>query len=181
MAARDQSGEGPRPRQRLFPGSVVALACVAALTVGGATLGAVATQLPPAPTLATSGPQSLDLQLPTLAVDDDSFAIAIDTTGYQAELDACEWVRMDLAATAPIVGAHNYCGGDIVLAMQPGDTVALAGEQLDGTYVVTEIRDAVAGDPSAEATAGMAVTVILQTCYWGVDGAVRLVGLVPAA
>lgn len=180
MAARPQSGEGPRPRQRLLPGHVVALACVAALAVGGVTLGSVASQAQPAPTLATSGPQSLDLQLPTLAVDAGSYAIAIDTTGYQAELDACEWVRMDLAATAPIVGAHNYCGGDVVLSMQPGDTVVLIGEQLDGTYVVTEARDAVSGDPAAAATAGMTATAILQTCYWGDDGAVRLVGLVPA-
>lgn len=179
MAAGDQSGEGPRPLRRLFLGRAVVLA-TAALVLGGAVLGASAVTSPPE-TLATSGPQSTDIQLPTLAVDAPRYSIAIDTTGYQTELDACDWVRMDLTAAAPIVGAHNYCGGDVVLGMQPGDTVVLSGEGLDGTYVVTEIRDAVAGGSASLATAGMEVAAILQTCYWGDDDAVRLVGLVAAA
>ena len=179
MAAGDQSGEGPRPLRRLFFGRAAAFAA-AVLVLGGAVLGATAVP-GPREALATSGPLSTDIQLPTLAVDVPLYSIAIDTTGYQAELDACDWVRMDLAAAAPIVGAHNYCGGDIVLGMQAGDTVVLSGQGLDGTYVVTEIRDAVAGGSASRATAGMAVAAILQTCYWGVGDAVRLVGLVPAA
>jgi hypothetical protein len=179
MAAGDQSGEGPRPLRRLFLGRAVALAA-AALVLGGAALGASAATRPPE-TLATSGPQSTDIQLPTLSVDAPLYSIAIDTTGYQAELDECDWVRMDLTAAAPIVGAHNYCGGGVVLGMQPGDTVLLTGEGLDGTYVVTEIRDAVAGGSASRATAGMTVAAILQTCYWGDGDDVRLVGLVPAA
>lgn len=179
MAAGDQSGEGPRPRRELSLGRAVAFAA-AALVTAAAVLGAVAAPGHPRD-LATSGPQGTDIQLPTLAVDAPIHAIAIDTTGYQAELDACDWVRMDLSAAAPIVGAHNYCGGDIVLGMQPGDTVVLSGEGLDGTYVVTEIRDAVAGDSASAATAGMNVAAILQTCYWGDGDAVRLVGLVPAS
>lgn len=180
MAAGIQSGEGPRLRLTRSSGRSALLYSGLALAIVGAAFSVAAAQSHPA-VLAESGPIDSDLQLPTLAVTSDSFAIAIDTTGYQAELDACEWVRMDLAAAAPIVGAHNYCGGDVVLSMQPGDTVVLTGEQLDGTYVVTEARDAVAGDPAAEATAGMTATAILQTCFWGDDGAVRLVGLVPVS
>lgn len=184
MPASPQSGESPRAhqafsgRRALVLGALVGSAT--ALMIAGASIGFAAAQPLPEPTLASSGPQTLDMQLPTLAADAREFAIEIDITGYQAELDACHWVRMDLASTAPIVGAHNYCGGDIILGMQPGDTVELVGEDLDGTYLVTESRDAKAGDSSIEATAGLDAEVILQTCYWGLDGAVRLVGLVPA-
>lgn len=109
-----------------------------------------------------------------------SWSIDIDTTGYQDEIDECLWVRMDLGGHAPFVGAHNYCGGDVVLDMQPGDRVSLAGAGLDGAYVVTDDRDARAGDVAAAAIAGMTADVILQTCYWGRTGSVRLVGLMPA-
>jgi hypothetical protein len=149
-----------------------------------------------------------DLQLPTLAVEPAAvepttvepttvgtatvetlaslpdtgsgpWEIQIDTIGHQAEIDKCDWVRMDLGAAAPIVGAHNYCGGDVVLDMDLGDTVKLSGTGLDGIYVVSETRDARAGDSASSATSGMVVAAILQTCYWGDDGRVRLVGLVP--
>lgn len=105
------------------------------------------------------------------------WSISVDTTGYQAELDECLWVRMDLGAAAPIVGAHNYCGGGIVLDMAVGDLVTLTGTGLDGTYSVTGDRGAHAGDGAATATAGMDADVILQTCYWIDDGSERLVGL----
>jgi hypothetical protein len=109
-----------------------------------------------------------------------SWSIAIDTRGYQAEIDQCLWVRMDLGGQAPIVGAHNYCGGGDVLEMSLGDSVTLAGTGLDGVYLVTDARDARAGDTAATAIAGMVGRVILQTCYWADDGTVRLVGLTPA-
>lgn len=105
------------------------------------------------------------------------WSISVDTTGYQAELDDCLWVRMDLGAAAPIVGAHNYCGGGIVLDMAVGDVVTLTGTGLDGTYSVTGDRGARAGDGAATATAGMDADVILQTCYWIDDGSERLVEL----
>ncbi|GGH51037.1 hypothetical protein [Microbacterium album] len=106
--------------------------------------------------------------------------IGIDTRGYQDELDACLWVRMDLGgAVAPIVGAHNHCGGDVVLDLVDGDRVRLAGEGLDGVYVVTGSRDGYPGQSAREATAGMDAAVILQTCYWDRDE-VRLVTLLPA-
>ena len=84
---------------------------------------------------------------------------------------------MDLGVHAPIVGKHNYCGGDVVLAMAIGDTVTLAGVGLDGTYTVAATRDAQAGDYAKLATDGLGGTVILQTCYWGDSGAERLVAL----
>lgn len=104
--------------------------------------------------------------------------IDIATAGYQTELDACLWVRMDLGAAAPIVGAHNYCGGSIVLDMAIGDTVTLRGTSLDGEYTVEESRDARAGDNAAAVTEGMAVDAILQTCYVNSSGKARLLGLV---
>ncbi|NLP84407.1 hypothetical protein HF576_11135 [Microbacterium sp. CFH 90308] len=105
--------------------------------------------------------------------------IGIHTSGYQAELDQCLWVRMDLAgASAPIVGAHNNCGGDVVLGLEPGQLVDLAGQGLDGRYAVAGSRDGRPGQNAAEATAGFGAAVILQTCYFeGPD--VRLVALVP--
>jgi hypothetical protein len=106
------------------------------------------------------------------------YAIAVDTNGYQAELDECLWVRMDLAgASAPIVGAHNNCGGEVVLDLIPGDIVTLSGQSLDGRYLVTDSRNGRPGQDAAEATGGFAASVILQTCYF--DGPdVRLVALV---
>lgn len=124
---------------------------------------------------ADPAPSAPGIELPTTGPT--AWSIAIATTGYQPEIDQCLWVRMDLGAAAPIVGAHNYCGGGIVLEMQLGQTVDLVGTGLDGSYVVTESRDARGGDPAAAATSGMTVDVILQTCYWIDDGSVRLVGL----
>jgi hypothetical protein len=103
----------------------------------------------------------------------------ITATGYQHEIDECQWVRMDLDAEAPIVGAHTQCGGSAVLSMRSGDVVELVGEGLDGEYVVSDGRDAHAGDNAATATDGMLVQVILQTCYPGAGGRERLVGLEP--
>ena len=132
----------------------------------------------PAPSVAEPGPQpqsaaSLADTGPT------SWAISIATRGYQDEIDQCLWVRMDLGGHAPIVGAHNYCGGGVVLEMHLGDVVTLAGTELDGTYLVSDARDARAGDIAATAIDGMSGRVILQTCYWGDGSAVRLVGLTP--
>lgn len=106
-----------------------------------------------------------------------SWSITIDTVGYQAEIDQCLWVRMNLGTVAPIVGAHNYCGGADVLEMAIGDSVTLAGTGLDGLYLVTDSRDAHAGDNAAQATAGLVAAVILQSCYWSNDGTERLVAL----
>ena len=118
------------------------------------------------------------VQLPTLAVPaGPTWTINIDTAGHQDELDQCLWVRMDFTATAPIVGKHNYCGGDIVLDMVWGQTVQLAGLGLDGTYLVTGDRQAFSGEWPSEATAGMTATLFLQTCYWDTAQGMRLVAL----
>ena len=138
----------------------------------------------PSAVLAAPAPSTLPAPPPadigTVAVEppaaEGSWSIAIAATGYQAELDACQWVRMDLGV-APIVGAHTSCGGAIVLEMIDLDAVQLAGQGLDGAYVVTGSRDARAGDTAAAATDGLAADVILQTCYPGADGRVRLVAL----
>lgn len=137
-------------------------------------------------TLPTQAPDAPEPSPPPAAAIPDApgprfWAISVDTTGYQAEIDQCLWVRMDLGLPAPIVGAHNYCGGEVVLDMAVGDTVTLAGTGLDGSYVVAGDRAARAGDPAAAATAGMDAAVILQTCTWADDGSVRLVALLPLA
>lgn len=117
----------------------------------------------------------------SVAVAPAGWSIAIGATGYQAELDRCQWVRMDLGAVAPIIGAHTSCGGAIVLEMTTGESVTLTGEGLDGDYVVTDSRDAQVGDIAATATAGMTADVILQTCYRGADNRVRLIAVRRAA
>ncbi len=139
---------------------------------------AVALPAPSTPTGDSSASPAAQPGLPTTGAA--SWAIDVDTRGYQDEIDDCLWVRMDLGGQAPIVGAHNYCGGGVVLDMSLGDTVTLTGTDLDGKYVVTDDRDARAGDTAATAIAGMVGRVILQTCYWSDDGSVRLVGLTPA-
>ncbi len=108
-----------------------------------------------------------------------SWNIGISAFGWQAELDACQWVLLDMVASVPlpIVAAHNYCGGGIVLEMEPGDTVTLSGYGYDGTYVVTGYRDAWTGADAASAVSGMDGEVVLQTCYWNDDGTERLVSL----
>ncbi len=105
------------------------------------------------------------------------YSIRIAATGYQAEVDRCQWVRMNLGAVAPIVGAHNNCGGAIVLTMTPGQEVDLTGQGLDGRYVVTGGRDAHAGEIAAEATSGITADVLLQTCYFSGHGAELLIAL----
>ena len=102
--------------------------------------------------------------------------IAVTARGHQAELDACQWVRMDIGAVAPIVGAHTYCEGDVVLELRPGDLVTIQGTDLDGDYQVSGGLDAHAGDDPAAATAGLTADLLLQTCYWDQD-ALRLVTL----
>lgn len=204
--APDTFREYHRARRRAAALRGVGIAIVAAIAASGLTLwGVAAASLPAvASPRASAAPNAaeLDRELPTLvepaatpataapsgfatttqpaplaSTGPAAWAISIDTIGYQDEIDECLWVRMDLGAAAPIVGAHNYCGGGIVLEMQLGQTVDLIGSGLEGTYVVTESRDARGGDPAAAATAGMEAAVILQTCYWIDDGSVRLVGL----
>lgn len=109
--------------------------------------------------------------------DTDPLSIAVDTVGHQDEIDRCLWVRMDFGSVdAPIVGAHNYCGGHVVLDLRAGDRVALSGTGLDGAYVVTGDREVVTGSGAASATEGLAADVILQTCFWN-TGTTRLVTL----
>jgi hypothetical protein len=176
-------------------GVAVGVVAVAGAALPVILLGAVAPGAPtaaPSPYSAPAGPSSTpsfppetlpapaaDI-VPTVApvvVADTGWSIAVGATGYQAELDACQWVRMDIGAVAPIVGAHTSCGGEIVLQMMPGQAVALSGAGLDGAYVVAESRDAHVGDVAATATAGMSADVILQTCYPGGDDRVRLVAV----
>jgi len=137
---------------------------------------AVANLPEPAPT-SSNVPVEPPAPLPALPRT-GTWAIDIDRTGYQTEIDACLWVRMDLGAAAPFVGAHNYCGGDIVLTMEVGDTVTLRGTSLDGEYEVSGSVDAWAGDSARAATEGLSADVILQTCYWQSNGRERLVALI---
>lgn len=163
------------------PGADVVSAAEA--QIPGAPVNAAQETLPQPTSTTTAVPQAPEL-LPVTADGEPaasllrSWAIDVDTVGYQTELDACLWVRMDLGAAAPIVGAHNFCGGGVVLEMGKGDSVTLTGTSLDGVYEVVDARDAFAGDYAAEATEGMTADVILQTCYWGNDGRALLIALV---
>ncbi|CAN5349865.1 hypothetical protein BH09ACT5_BH09ACT5_19930 [soil metagenome] len=182
-----------------------ALRLILPLAAGVLALATVWSALPEAPARAVAAPEhavsdSTAVELPTLALPaaepavepvvetaaaaapapaPASWSIGISAFGWQNELDACQWVLMDMVASVPlpIVAAHNYCGGGIVLEMQVGDTVTLGGYGYDGTYVVTGDRDAWSGGDAAEAIAGMGGDVILQTCYWDDDGTERLVSL----
>ncbi|CAN5206394.1 hypothetical protein BH11ACT4_BH11ACT4_01480 [soil metagenome] len=108
-----------------------------------------------------------------------AWSIDITAVGRQAEVDACQWVRMDFSSDVPIpwVAAHNFCGGGIVLEMQLGQSVTLSGAGLDGSYVVVGSKDAWADDDATAALAGLSGDVILQTCYWDDNGHLILVAL----
>jgi len=181
----------------LLPIAAAALALAISWTVVTAPVEADEAQSPIDPSRA-SAPRDvvaaalpIDISLPTLALPSEapvaevapvavpSWQVGITSFGWQAELDACQWVLMDLVDSVPlpIVAAHNYCGGGIVLEMQYGDTVTLSGYGLDGVYVVTGDRQASTGMDAATAISGMGGDVILQTCYWENDGSERLVSL----
>jgi hypothetical protein len=151
---------------------------VAAASPSASPVVAPAVESAPAPTvLPADAPVAPAPSAPAPPVAAGPLDIRITASGYQAELDQCQWVRMDIGAIAPIVGAHTRCGGAAVLTLQTGDRVELHGEGLDGAYVVGEARDAHAGDDAATATSGLAADVILQSCYVGTTGRVRLVAL----
>jgi len=107
------------------------------------------------------------------------WSISITAVGLQAEVDACQWVRMDFssAVPVPIVAAHNFCGGGIVLEMKVGQLVSLGGTGLDGMYQVVASKDAWADQDATDAISGLTADVILQTCYWEDDGHLILVAL----
>jgi hypothetical protein len=107
------------------------------------------------------------------------WSIGIQAYGWQDELDQCLWVRMDFdGVTAPLVGAHNFCGGSFILDLAPGQIVELSGFELDGRYVVTDDRQVFSGDDAIAATSGLVADVILQTCYWDAADGMRLVSLI---
>jgi hypothetical protein len=168
----------------LAPTSAAAAGSENLAAIGSGT--AVATPTPttaaaPSPT-GSSGPRASvrsALTRPGATSESSIVRVRITADGYQHEIDECQWVRMDLDAEAPIVGAHTQCGGSVVLSLRPGDRVELTGEGLDGDYLVTDGRDAHAGDNAATATQGMLAEVILQTCYPGAGGRERLIGLEP--
>jgi hypothetical protein len=164
-----------RPKQPILTLSRALLLATGALVLVAEALAGVGPSIANEAVVATLPPAM------HTAVAPADWAISIATTGFQHELDSCEWVRMNLDAVVPIVGAHNYCGGDIVLRMSAGDTVTLEGNGLTGNYVVSEARDAWAGENAATATSGLSATVILQTCYYSNDGRERLVGLIRQA
>jgi hypothetical protein len=160
---------------RVEASSVVATS--ATTTVGSLSTASVpTTAASPEPSATQLHPSSPATAVPAPS-GPAAFQIVVTATGYQAELNACQWVRMNLLGTAPFVGAHTSCGGAEVLTMKVGDLVTLDGQGLDGTYRVTGSRDAHAGDLATTATAGMTASVVLQTCYHGTGGRERLVGL----
>ncbi len=157
--------------------ATIPFAAVAAVTEVSTALSSTPAPgaTPPASELVAPAPEPAAPPAPEPA----DRTITITATGYQAELDACQWVRMDLLDAVPMVGAHTGCGGSLVLGLRDGDTVRVVGQGLDGTYRVIDSRDAHSGDDAATATAGMNAAIILQTCYPGTGGRVRLVGVVP--
>lgn len=177
-------------RNRLFGVVIPLLAGSLALALGCVTLPAAPAAAEPAMqvrALATGHPAALHPRIKAAhdhpavpsAPAIPTWSVAITAIGLQAEIDACQWVRMDFSAavTIPVVAAHNFCGGDIVLQMQSGQAVSLSGAGLDGSYVVVAARDAQADQDAVDAISGLAGDVILQTCYWADDGSERLVAL----
>jgi hypothetical protein len=164
----------------------VVLATAAALVLSLASLSPAASAQPEIPR-ARDVAIRVVLELPTLPVPEvapaapvdagPDWSIAIDTSGWQDELDLCLWVRMDFEGVVPMVGAHNFCGGSFILDVVAGQTVQLSGQGLDGRYLVTGDRQVFSGDDAIQATSGLSASVILQTCYWDAADGMRLVAL----
>ena len=184
-AGQPANGSAAGPASVGFVAASASRASVESVEVDGQAAGASGAAAPgtgspgvlPSPSGSGSAAAPVATAPPLATTGGSTWSITIGATGYQTEIDQCQWVRMELGASAPIVGAHNYCGGGIVLDMQLGDTVTLTGTGLGGTYRVTDSRDAHAGDHADAATAGLVADVILQTCYFTPDGRERLVAL----
>jgi hypothetical protein len=170
-----------RARRVLLPllASVVAVAGGFGLLQTVAPTAAAATTTSDTRMLASLHPAHKVVTRAAVHIQKPDWSIGITAIGLQAEVDACQWVRMDFssAVTIPVVAAHNFCGGGIVLEMQLGQTVAVSGAGLDGDYVVVATKDAWADQDAADAISGLSADVIVQTCYWENDGHLLLVAL----
>lgn len=164
----------PRIRRVVLPLAAGALA----LLVGWAVIDAAPALAAPTQNIAVhTVPAHLISDHDAIHLPD--WTIAITAVGLQAEVDQCQWVRMDFSSAVPlpIVAAHNFCGGGIVLEMTIGQSVVLSGTGLDGRYVVVGSKDAWADQDATDALSGLAGDVILQTCYWDDNGHLMLVTL----
>ena len=183
-AGASASGPGPGPGQGPGPagsaGDAGDAAAAPAAPVASGPGGAVPVAAAPASGSGAAGSGAALAATQPPAPQPRTHRIDIASTGHQAEIDRCEWVRMNLEGSiAPIVGAHNTCGAAFVLDLVPGDRVELSGQGLTGNFVVTGSRDGYPGQSARVATAGLSASVILQTCYFHNDD-VRLVTLDPA-
>ena len=139
-------------------------------TVGSGTASAgVLSDTPP--TTSTPTPE------PT---PEPAFSIWVANIGGDAELDTCtggftHLVGFTTTNSVPqtMLASHNFCGGDVVLAMFLGDVVSVDGD----LFSVVEVRD-VPKELTPADIQGFAGTVLLQTCYYNSDQ-MKLVALEP--
>lgn len=95
--------------------------------------------------------------------------VRLSGRGGMAELDGCDgsFVRIrsyEAIEVQPVHAAHNNCHGEVILPLEVGDQLEVAGR---GLWEVTEIRDLSKTWSAADELLGMKGKLILQTCYWG--------------
>ncbi len=107
------------------------------------------------------------------------YTVNIANQGGSKEMDYCadgftEMIYYEGLEGRTLLSRHNNCGGDIVLPMEVGDHVIIAGDQ---EYVITELRDTTKETTTA-AINNMNGEVILQSCYWH-ENRMKFVALTP--
>jgi hypothetical protein len=108
--------------------------------------------------------------------------ITLGVEGGMRELDWCngqfiEMVSYRTEDVLPLYAAHNNCGGDVILALDVGDRIAVTGS--DAIYEVVEERHTPKWS-NVRLLEGMTGEFMVQTCYYGVNR-MRFLALQPVA
>jgi len=106
-----------------------------------------------------------------------AFYTYVANIGDQSDVDACAggltyFIEVAEYLRKPYYPIHNYCGGQPILSLHPGDLVMI--RQLGEFKVVSGIN-VLPGD-TARSLAGLAGDIYLQTCYDD-QQTMRVVGL----
>ncbi|MBD7982800.1 hypothetical protein [Oerskovia merdavium] len=100
---------------------------------------------------------------------------SVSNSGDQSVLDRCaggltRWFE-DIEGK-PYYPIHRHCGGSPILKLSMGDRVQIDGQ----AWVVTDSRNLHAGDDK-DLAFGLNGQILVQTCFVGTNGAVRVVAL----
>lgn len=115
--------------------------------------------------------------LPAVQLGPEGDDSAIDTAPYGQFVEMASY-RVD-PHLQPVFAAHNGSGGDVILPWELGQHVEVRHPDGSTTeMVVSDARDAPQIGSTTDDLAGLAGTIVLQTCYWDTED-MRFVALTP--